>query len=106
MTEDEGKVEALNATFALVFNSCNSCAPCTQPPEPVERDEEQKEAQIIQEEIVNDLLHHLDTNKSVGPDGIHPKVLRELSEVITEPLSVIYQHSWLTGEVPSWLEAD
>ena len=31
---------------------------------------------------------------------IHPRVLRELVEVLTEPLSIIYQQSWLTREVP------
>ncbi|KFQ05584.1 hypothetical protein N329_06359, partial [Haliaeetus albicilla] len=55
---------------------------------------------IIQEEIVSDLLHHLDTHKSMGPDGIHPRVLKELAEVLAEPLSIIYQQSWSTGEVP------
>ncbi|KAK4806922.1 hypothetical protein QYF61_012643 [Mycteria americana] len=50
--------------------------------------------------MVNDLLHHLDTQKSMGPDGIHPRVLRELVEVLTKPLCIIYQQSWLTGEVP------
>ncbi|KAK4830906.1 LOW QUALITY PROTEIN: hypothetical protein QYF61_014105 [Mycteria americana] len=50
--------------------------------------------------MVSDLLHHLDTHKSMGPDGIHPRVLRELVEVLTKPLSIIYQQSWLTGEVP------
>jgi len=30
-------------------------------------------------------------------------VLRELEEVLTKPLSIIYQQSWLSGEVPvSW----
>ncbi|GAB0204783.1 mitochondrial enolase superfamily member 1 [Grus japonensis] len=33
-------------------------------------------------------------------DGIHPRVLRELVEVLTKPLSIIYQQSWLTREVP------
>ncbi|GAB0207641.1 mitochondrial enolase superfamily member 1 [Grus japonensis] len=47
-----------------------------------------------------DLLHHLDTHKSMGPDGIHPRVLRELAEVLTKPLSIIYQQSWLSREVP------
>ncbi|KAK4810815.1 hypothetical protein QYF61_008787 [Mycteria americana] len=28
--------------------------------------------------MVSDLLHHLDTQTSMGPDGIHPRVLREL----------------------------
>ncbi|GAB0208774.1 mitochondrial enolase superfamily member 1 [Grus japonensis] len=50
--------------------------------------------------MVSDLLHHLDTHKSMGPDGIHPRVLRELVEVLIKPLSIIYQQSRLTGEVP------
>ncbi|GAB0184555.1 mitochondrial enolase superfamily member 1 [Grus japonensis] len=50
--------------------------------------------------MFSDLLHHLDTHKSMGPDGIHPRVLRELVEVLTKPLSIIYQQSWLTGKVP------
>ncbi|KAJ7423570.1 RNA-directed DNA polymerase from mobile element jockey-like protein [Pitangus sulphuratus] len=36
----------------------------------------------------------------MGPDGIHPRVMRELAEEIAKPLSIIYQQSWLTGEVP------
>ncbi|KAK4820376.1 hypothetical protein QYF61_025452 [Mycteria americana] len=51
--------------------------------------------------MVSDLLHHLDTHKSMGPDEIHPRVLKELAEVLTKPLSIIYQQSWLTGEVPA-----
>ncbi|PKU30840.1 rna-directed dna polymerase from mobile element jockey-like [Limosa lapponica baueri] len=41
-----------------------------------------------------------DPHKSMGPDGIHPRVLRELAGELTKPLSIIYQHSWSTGEVP------
>ncbi|PKU36612.1 rna-directed dna polymerase from mobile element jockey-like [Limosa lapponica baueri] len=37
----------------------------------------------------------------MGPDGIHLRVLRELAEVLTEPLPIIYQQSWQTGEVPA-----
>ncbi|KFV51836.1 hypothetical protein N328_02739, partial [Gavia stellata] len=55
---------------------------------------------IIQRQMVSDLLHHLDTHKSMGPDGIHPRVLRELVEVFTKPLSIIYQQSWLTRDDP------
>ncbi|KAK4824449.1 hypothetical protein QYF61_015764, partial [Mycteria americana] len=73
----------------------------TQPPELEDRDGEQNEAPIIQGEMVSDLLHHLDTRKSMGPDGIHPRVLRELVEVLTKPLSILYQQSRLTGEVPA-----
>jgi len=41
--------------------------------------------------MVSDLLHNTDTHNSVGPDGIHPRVLRELADVLTKPPSIIYQ---------------
>jgi len=50
--------------------------------------------------MVSDLLCHLKTHKSMEPYGIHPRVRRELAEVLTKPLSIVYQQSWLTGEVP------
>ncbi|KAK4827513.1 hypothetical protein QYF61_018839 [Mycteria americana] len=57
--------------------------------------------------MVTDLLHHLDTQKPMGPDGIHPRVLRELAEVLTKPLAILYQQSWLTREVPvDWRSAN
>ncbi|KAK4828619.1 hypothetical protein QYF61_000071 [Mycteria americana] len=71
-----------------------------EPAELEDRDREQNEAPVIPGEMVSDLLHHLDTHRSMGPDGIHPRVLRELAEVLTKPLSILYQQSWLTGEVP------
>uniref|UniRef100_A0A8C2UDQ8 Reverse transcriptase domain-containing protein n=1 Tax=Coturnix japonica TaxID=93934 RepID=A0A8C2UDQ8_COTJA len=36
----------------------------------------------------------------MGPDEIHPRVLKELVEVITEPFSIIFQCSLLMGKVP------
>lgn len=38
-------------------------------------------------------------HKSIGTDGTHPGILRELAEVLPKPLSIISQRSWLTGEV-------
>ncbi|GAB0190115.1 hypothetical protein GRJ2_001476800 [Grus japonensis] len=99
-TKDGEKAEVLKAFFASVFNSQTSCPQGIQPPELEDRDREQNKPPIIQEEAVNNLLCHLDTHKSMGPDGIHPRVLRELAEELAKPLSIIYQQSWLTGEVP------
>jgi len=58
-------------------------------------------------ETVRELLHHLDCHKSMGSDGLHPRVLRELAKVIAKLLLAIYQHSWLSGEVAEdWRLAD
>lgn len=36
----------------------------------------------------------------MGPDGMHPQVLRELVEAIARPLSIIFGKPWASGEVP------
>ncbi|PKU38324.1 rna-directed dna polymerase from mobile element jockey-like [Limosa lapponica baueri] len=61
----------------------------------------------VEEDQVRDHLAKLDIHKSMGPDGIHPRVLRELAEVIAGPLSIIFEKSWRTGEVPEdWRKAN
>jgi len=47
-----------------------------------------------------DLLLQLNAHKSMGPDGMHPRVLKELPNVVAGPLFLIFQRFWESGEVP------
>lgn len=77
------KAEIPNASFASVFDR----KPSSRSTQHAElEDRELNEAPTIQGEMVSDMLQHLDTHSSMGPDGIHPRVLKELSEGLTKPL--------------------
>ena len=46
------------------------------------------------------MLLNVNPNKSPGPDGIHPKALKELAEILAKPLTIIFSTSIQTGIVP------
>ena len=60
----------------------------------------------ITPEMVRDKLHDLNPEKSPGPDGWHPILLKYTSDLINFLLSVLLQKSLNEGMVsPKWLEA-
>ncbi|KAJ7401306.1 RNA-directed DNA polymerase from mobile element jockey [Pitangus sulphuratus] len=55
----------------------------------------------VSPEMVQDLLLQLDPCKSMGPGGIHPRILKEQADAIAKPLLMIFERSWESREVPA-----
>eukprot|EP00061_Rhincodon_typus_P011377 g36331.t1 len=53
----------------------------------------------INKEKVLEKLKRLKVDKSSGPDGLHPRVLKEIVEELVEALVVIFQESLESGRV-------
>ena len=61
----------------------------------------------ISTEGIEKLLCDLNQHKSMGPDNLHPKVLKHLASTIAPSLQLIFQKSIATGRVPSdWKQAN
>nr|XP_009919749.1 PREDICTED: SH3 domain-containing RING finger protein 3-like [Haliaeetus albicilla] len=97
---DEEKAEAFNAGFASVFD--NTDRPwAARSPESEDHEGGNGDFPFVDTEIVRDQLCQLNVHKSMGPDGIHPRVRKELADVPAGPVSISDQRSWESGGVPA-----
>ena len=51
-------------------------------------------------EMVKRLIHDLNVHKSPGPDGIHPRFMQELSAELCIPLTMIFENSIESAQLP------
>ena len=94
---DEDKAEVLSDFFSSVFTK----EPGGELPNLRPREFKFKSSdEYFDKETVRKLLISTNTSKSQGPDGLHPKLIYELAEVICEPLTIIFNKSFETGVVP------
>ncbi|CAM4572640.1 unnamed protein product [Lepidochelys kempii] len=103
VTEDVEKANVLNAFFVSVFTNKVSSQTTALGSTAWGGGDQPS----VEKEVVRDYLEKLDEYKSMGPDVLHPRVLKELANVIAEPLAIIFENSWRSGEVPDdWKKAN
>ena len=101
---DEDKAETLNNFFSSVFTTedLNNMPTIDQH----YRGDDPLSDIIITPDMVAKKLGKLKSDKSAGPDAMHPRVLKELASVINLPLSIIFNKSMKSGQLPTiWKEA-
>ncbi|WAR05168.1 hypothetical protein MAR_020537, partial [Mya arenaria] len=92
---DKEKVDLLNEFFTTVFTKEN----IDTIPDIEDKDVNSELSSLtVSEEEVLKLLKDIDPSKSMGPDCIHPFLLKSMPDIFVEPLTIIFNKSVNTGK--------
>ncbi len=99
---DREKADILNNYFSSVF---------TKEPDDVPELEQRNYTNFLQDvkitnDIVNKKLIKLNASKAQGPDGIHPRLIKEIANELTTPLTLLFKASIEHKSLPTdWKNA-
>ncbi|KFQ33781.1 hypothetical protein N331_10155, partial [Merops nubicus] len=64
-------------------------------------DQQDKVPPAVNEDKVRECLRNHNIHMSMGPDEMHPRVLKKLADAVTKPLSIIFEKTWQSCEISS-----
>ncbi|CAH8623495.1 unnamed protein product [Schistosoma bovis] len=98
---DRAKAETFSDYFSEVFSTfivTNTCPTHTEIPT--------IESVQVTEETVLPLITNLKPGKIPGPDGLHPRLLSSLADIISKPLATLFNMSLSLAQLPrDWKDA-
>ena len=103
LTDSREMAEALNEYFGSVFQAED----LLNVPKPKILPTKSKCSGVnFRPSIVKKMIRSLKSNSAPGPDGITPRLLQELVDVVAAPLSTVFTKSMVEGTVPDdWKSA-